>query len=237
MPAAITRMLTLALTLSVPKIPTPVSTSGRAADTYTSYADLAAHENENTDYRRVMRLPDGAIASHIAIHGGGIEPGTSQLADQAAAAGQHAFYAFEGLKRSANRVLHLTSNHFDEPWALALQARMSATVSWHGAHGEQPTTYVGGRDRDLADRVTAQLTAAGFPVAATMPPRYTGTSPHNIANRNVRGRGVQLEITKGQRRLFFEDGKLHQPWIDNPSHRTAAFHAYIAAVNDALAGL
>ncbi|MFI6920748.1 poly-gamma-glutamate hydrolase family protein [Nonomuraea spiralis] len=225
MPAAITRMLALALKLNMPQ-----------ADTYARYADLAAHENESTDYRRVTRLPGGAIVSHIAIHGGGIEPGTSQLADQAATVGQHAFYAFEGLKRSANGVLHVTSNHFDEPWALALQARMSATVSWHGARGEQPTTYVGGRDRDLADRVKAQLTAAGFAVAVTVPPRYTGTSHRNIANRNVRGRGVQLEITRGQRRLFFEDGKLHQPWIDNPSHRTAAFHAYVAAVNNALAG-
>jgi phage replication-related protein YjqB (UPF0714/DUF867 family) len=42
----------------------------------------------------------------LAPHGGGIEPGTSELAEAVAGEGL-SFYAFEGLKRSGNAVLHV----------------------------------------------------------------------------------------------------------------------------------
>ena len=207
----------------------------RASDTYDDYADLAAHETQGTDYRIVLRRPVTTAVAHIAIHGGAIEPGTTQLADYAASAGGDGYYSFEGIKPSGNGDLHLTSTHFDEPQALDLVAGSSQTVSWHGAAGGTAQTYVGGRDTALAASVTAQLRAAGFTVATGTPPELNANSPDNITNKNSRGAGLQLELTKAQRERMFTDGRLDRGWIEDPAHRTAAFSAYGDAVNRALA--
>jgi phage replication-related protein YjqB (UPF0714/DUF867 family) len=208
--------------------------AGRATDTYANFRDLAAHETEGKDYRRVQRFPKRTRVAHIAIHGGGIEAPTTQLADQAAA-GKRAFYAFEGIKASGNSDLHITATRFDEPRALKLVAAVDYTVSWHGAAGADPTTYVGGRDKALAKNITAELRAAGFTVAASAPKEIGGASKHNIASKNRRGMGVQLEISRGQREQFFAKGDLGLAWIENPANRTRAFYRYVAAVNRALA--
>ncbi|NRQ36517.1 poly-gamma-glutamate hydrolase family protein [Nonomuraea sp. NN258] len=212
--------------------------AGKKADRYRSYADLAAHEKEGRDYRRVQRGPGRAHVAHrrvahIAIHGGAIEAPTTQLADHAAG-GAYAFYSFEGIKASGNGDLHITSTRFDEPRALELVAQSDYTVSWHGAKGSSATTYVGGRDRALARKVAGALRAAGFAVAVTVPAELAGTNPGNIVNRNRRHRGVQLELTRGQRELFFRGGNLSRAWIEDPANRTKAFYRYVAAVDRAL---
>ncbi|MEV0387526.1 poly-gamma-glutamate hydrolase family protein [Nonomuraea sp. NPDC050643] len=226
---ASTRVAAVALAASAAFVPVPAS-----ADTYENYADLAAHEVEGTDYRRVLRTPSGAEVSHLAIHGGAIEGGTSPLADHAAGSGGHAFYAFEGIKSTGNGVLHITASNFDEPKALSLQSKVFRTVSWHGASGTHATTYVGGRDEALVTKVKAALDAAGFAVAEVVPPGLAGTDPLNIANRNRTGMGVQLEITEAQRKRFFQDGKLNRAWTEDRTHWTPELFAYVAAVNDAL---
>ncbi|MEV4888523.1 poly-gamma-glutamate hydrolase family protein [Nonomuraea sp. NPDC055795] len=204
-----------------------------AADTYKNYADLAAHEREGTDYRRIQRFPSGAKVAHIAIHGGAIESPTTQLADHAAGS-RYAFYSFVGLKPDGNSKLHITSTRFDEPRALKLVGAVGTTVSWHAAAGDKVTTYVGGRDKALIKKVSGALRAAGFRVAAEVPQEIGGDDPRNIANRNRRGMGVQLEISRGQRERFFEDGKLARAWVEDPAHRTKDFYSYVAAVNRAL---
>lgn len=207
----------------------------QAADKYGSYAELAAHEVKGKDYRIAQRSTRGAKVAHIAIHGGAIEAPTTQLADYAAKAGDHAFYSFEGIKPAGNSDLHLTSTRFDEPSAVRLVAQSSYTVSWHGASGAKATTYVGGRDTVLIKTITAELRAAGFTVTDSVPEEIGGDSPRNIANRNLRNRGVQLELSQGQREQFFKDGRLARSWIENPANRTTAFYRYAAAVNRALA--
>ncbi|GAA4220774.1 phage replication-related protein YjqB (UPF0714/DUF867 family) [Streptosporangium album] len=207
----------------------------QAADKYRGYAELAAHEVEGKDYRLVQRFSRGTKVAHIAIHGGAIEAPTTQLADYVAQAGNHTFYSFEGIKPAGNSGLHLTSTHFDEPKGVKLVARSSYTISWHGASGADATTYVGGRDTALIRTVTAELRAAGFTVANSVPEEIGGDSSRNIVNRNLRHKGVQLELSKGQREQFFKDGRLARSWIENPANRTAAFYRYTAAVNRALA--
>lgn len=229
MASLIARIVVLAAGLVLALAP-PVG----AADTYADYADLAAHEDEGVDYQRLLRFPRGAKVAHIAIHGGAIEAPSTQLADRSARLGGHAYYSFTGIKSSSNSALHITAHRFDEPKALKLVAKVDYTVSWHGAGGAAPTTYIGGRDKALIRRISAELRAAGFNVARTLPPGLEGTNPDNITNRNSRGKGVQLEISLGQRKLFFADGRLDRAWIEDPAHRTRAFYAYTAAVNRAL---
>ena len=74
-------------------------------DRYASFDELCQHAVEGRDFRiRTVSRP-GRVAV-IAPHGGGIEPGTSELAE-AIASPDLSFYAFEGLKRNSNGVLTL----------------------------------------------------------------------------------------------------------------------------------
>ena len=75
-------------------------------DRYAGFAELAGHERLGTDYRIRLRSACPAFAI-VAPHGGGIEPGTSELAE-AVSGEQLSFYAFEGLKRAGNAALHVT---------------------------------------------------------------------------------------------------------------------------------
>ncbi|GAA3112382.1 poly-gamma-glutamate hydrolase family protein [Streptosporangium carneum] len=200
---------------------------------YSNFSELAGCETENVDYRRIKRTPAGATVAHIAIHGGSIEAPTTQLADYAAGA-TNAFYSFEGIKSSGNSKLHITSTAFDEPRGVGVVTNSDHTVSWHGTSGTTATTYVGGRDTAAIARVRAELIAEGFHVTEPVPPDLNGNSTANIVNRNSRGMGVQLEITRAQREAFFSGGTLTRSWIEDPANRTLDFYRYVTAVNRAL---
>lgn len=171
-------------------------------DRYRSFAELARHEREGRDWR--VRLRPGASAFAIlAPHGGRIERGTSWLADAIAGA-EHTFYAFEGLRRRANHRLHLTSNRFDEPRALAAVARARTVITVHGAAGAEAAVYAGGLDEALRERLLAALAGAGFDAAPDPSPTSQGRGATNICNRGRSGRGVQLELPVGMRRRLFD---------------------------------
>lgn len=193
-----------------------------ADDTYSSYAELAANETEGVDYERSTRSGDTGVA-HIAVHGGGIERPTTELADYAAEFGGHAFATFEGIKSTGNSILHITSTNFDEPRTVEVVEKSDYTVSWHGAAGDEAKTYVGGRDTDLRDAVREELRDEGFAVPSEIPDGLKGESPDNIVNRNDRGKGVQLELTRRQRDLLMPNGT-----------PVKAMDAYIAAVERAI---
>lgn len=193
-------------------------------DTYRDYAELAEHETEGEDYLRTVRY-GGTDVAHIAIHGGATEPPSTDLADYSADSGGHSFYSFAGIKPDSNQVLHITATRFDEPKALKLVDASTYTVSWHGAAGDVPTTYVGGLDEELRDAVRAELRAAGFSAPDSIPDRLEGISPRNIVNKNRRGTGVQLEITEAQCERFHSDGGV----------RTEEFYRFADAVERAVA--
>ena len=85
------------------------------ADKYPNFATLAQHERAGIDYCVLVRRAEPAFAI-VAPHGGGIEPGTSEIAD-AIARQRWSFYTFEGLKRAGNGVLHITSTPSMSPCA------------------------------------------------------------------------------------------------------------------------
>lgn len=222
--AAQTATVAAAALLALPLAPAaPAPAAAAAQDTYADYAELAANETEGTDYRRTTR--DGATdVAHIAIHGGGIERPTTELADHAAQEGEHAFATFEGIKPTGNSILHITSTNFDEPGTVDIVEESDFTVSWHGAAGQEPATYVGGLDTDLRDSVRQELREAGFQAPDQIPDHLKGQSPDNITNRNASGQGVQLEITRAQRDAF----------TDQDRTPTEAFEDYTAAVERAV---
>ncbi len=67
-------------------------------DTYSSYVELSAAELEGVDYRVLAQSRSTIVV--LAPHGGGIEPGTSEIAWEVAG-GEFSLYLFEGLKASA----------------------------------------------------------------------------------------------------------------------------------------
>ena len=159
---------------------------------YATFAELAAQETA-ADYRvRWLDRPASKVII-IAPHGGLIEVGTSEIAEQIAG-DDHSLFCFEGLKPARNnRELHITSHRFDHPQCLLMAARHDVVVSVHGCRGDAQI-FVGGLDLGLSGRLTRALAAVGYDVRADGH-RYPGRHPHNICNRGVRGMGAQLEIT------------------------------------------
>ena len=192
---------------------------------YHSFRELAANETENTDYCICCREGTSEIAI-MAIHGGGIEPGTTEIAD--AIAGElHSFYSFSGLKVSENFTLHITSRRFDEPIGLDLARQSKTVISIHGCGDSGLMILMGGRDIDLREKIGKSLVASGFQVKNSF--RFPGLSPLNICNRCRSGVGVQLELCLGLRRLMFES--LLRSGRENT---TELFHRFVRALKMAI---
>ncbi|WP_422733938.1 poly-gamma-glutamate hydrolase family protein [Micromonospora sp. WMMD558] len=203
-------------------------------DVYANYAQLAAGEDEGVDYTRtVIGGPTTSWAS-IAIHGGGIEAGSGELA-LAVGDGLMNTYVFAGIKSSRNSDLHITATKFDEPQCLALLAAADRTISVHGYTGTagEPETALGGLDASLAGDLSAALTHKGFNVVAASS-EISGSYPGNICNRNRRGAGVQVELSHALRTSFFPDGDLTRSARDS-GRRTQLFHDYVEAVRSVVA--
>lgn len=194
-----------------------------ASDNYANFAELAAANVRGVDYNIITRSTTSDVAI-IAIHGGGIEPGTTELASQIAV-DKFNYYTFYGMKSSNNSFLHITSNNFDEPLARNMVSKSSKTLSIHGCAGTDKFTYVGGLDKVMAAKVKKSLKAAGFKVMDA-PSNLDGSNTLNIANSNAAGAGVQIELSNGLRASFFKDlttnGRLT---------KTDAFNKYVNAIN------
>ena len=197
-------------------------------DIYTNFDNLRIHEVEGVDYRIRWRIGQSGIAI-LSIHGGNIEPGTSQIAD-AIAGQEHTFYALEGIKCAGNSVLHIKSTLFDEPTALQVVCQAEIIISIHGCAEMQPVLHLGGLDIDLKQRIQALLGQQGFHVANATHPHFPGVDQANICNLCGRGMGVQMEISRGLRTQMFRDLT-----PQGREHPTEMFHRFTQAVRDAIA--
>ena len=150
-------------------------TGNRVADKYPNFAALAEHERSGIDYRVVVRRAEPAFAI-MAPHGGGIEPGTSEIAD-AIAAGKHSFHTLEGLKAKRNADLHITSTYFDEPMCLTVLTHSGIVLTLHGEESEEDGegVFLGGLDSAMGALIDEALTQAGFDVRVPPGPRSSGS--------------------------------------------------------------
>lgn len=166
---------------------------------YASFDELQKQETLEVDYRIRFRKGSSGIAV-MAIHGGGVEPGTTEIAE-AVAGGQHSFYTFSGLKTAGNARLHISSRKFDEPLGLEIATGSHTAITIHGCRDADPAVYLGGRHDQLKACIRATLKAAGFAVRDSR--RFPGINPKNICNKNTSGMGVQLEISLALRKRLF----------------------------------
>lgn len=168
---------------------------------YKSFAELSRSEREGISYQRRIKKRRSGLAI-VAPHGGGIEPGTSEIA-KAVAGLLFSYYTFDGLRQEGNELLHITSTLFDEPKCLRLLNDSEIVVAIHGCVGQEKATYVGGLHEALKTRLINALMKAGFD-ARLADVNYAGTQLQNICNRGRFGCGVQLEISEGLRRSMFK---------------------------------
>ncbi len=199
---------------------------GREMERYRSYKELKKNEILGQDYR--IRNRDGSSGIVvIAPHGGGIEPGTTEIAE-AVAGRQHRFYTFSGIKSMGNSDLHITSTNFNEPEGLRMVERSRIIIAIHGCREREKLIFTGGRDKFLKEKIGRQLTKEGFEVSSSN--RFPGVNLLNICNRSRLGMGVQLEISVGLRRDMFEEiSRIFR------KQKTPVFDQFIRAVRAAIA--
>jgi phage replication-related protein YjqB (UPF0714/DUF867 family) len=198
-------------------------------DRYRSYQQLMTGEREGRDFLIHVREGSSGLAV-IAPHGGGIEPGTMELAE-AIAGTVHSLYCFEGIKRKKNFDLHISSEYFDEPAGVDMVMSSRIALALHGSRDEEDAVYLGGRDRDFRQEIASALVKAGFNAELNPRPEIGGTSTKNICNRCHSGKGVQLEISRGMRKRMFKDlTRLGR------KTRTPIFYAFVSVLRGVLTG-
>ena len=170
-------------------------------DKYSNFNQLLSSERKDIDFRRRIKQRNSGWLI-IAPHGGGIEPGTSELAI-AIARFNHSLYMFEGIKKSDNKILHIPSTQFDDPQLLKLLKSSNGTIAIHGCSGNEQIAYVGGLQDDTRDKIIARLSENGINATISSNPSLQGRDMTNICNRNSTGKGVQIELTEGLRSAMF----------------------------------
>jgi phage replication-related protein YjqB (UPF0714/DUF867 family) len=202
-----------------------------ATDKYPDFDTLSQHETVGIDFRILARRARAALAM-VAPHGGGIEPGTSEIADGIAAE-DFSFYAFDGLKPRGNADLHITSTRFDEPMCLALLALSEVVVTLHGedSEGNDEAVFLGGLDDELGHHLCVALGARDFDVRRHPDRRLQGLEPENLCNRGIIGKGVQFELSRAVRRQMFRSLSR-----EGRRHPTQRFRDFVDAVRSVLVG-
>lgn len=205
------------------------------ADQYESMIDLYADPAniQGTTYGKRWRrhewiqMVEGQASDNpegqkivLAVHGGGIERGTSEIALAVAGyhpatfsratdcLGLHDFWMFEGLLSIGNARLHVTSTNFNDPIALKLVQISKRCLSLHGLGDTPggPDIEVGGLDTGLGSIVLEELTEAGISVALANQQGTNGNDLRNICNKTIISAGVQLEMTETYRESLFAPG-------------------------------
>jgi phage replication-related protein YjqB (UPF0714/DUF867 family) len=178
-----------------------------------AFVDLLAHPDVVEE--QVLASPVGFLALH-----GGLEPGTAEIAREAARRSGASCYAIvqpDDLKH------HVPSHENDPAYAPLLAGfleHVDAVVSVHGYWGHadlHSALLVGGGDRVLAAQLAARLRVAlpGYLVIDDLdhiPRRLRGLDSRNPVNRVARG--VQVELPHPVRAIGpygrGEQGALHR---------------------------
>ena len=171
-------------------------------DKYKNFEELARNEMEGVDFD-IELIDRNSPLAVIAIHGGNIEPGTTDIA-RALAGDDFSFYSFIGKKSENNSDLHITSSNFDETRCLALVPRSEKVISIHGKRDEEEFVMIGGLDDETAKRISDSLASGGFEIRPATE-NVKGNSPENICNRCSSKKGIQLEISRDLRDKFLND--------------------------------
>ena len=226
-------------------------------------SELYAHSDltEGVDYARrhrrhehfddtLARTDDAPKTTILAPHGGGIEPGTSELC--LAVAGYHPanlpqippagvtydYWMFEGLLELGNAALHVRSTGCDDGVAVSLCAGSLNALALHGFRPGPPefseddqVVLVGGGNPSLRGYLLEGLRDAQFDARdAGQHGELVGNATCNIVNRTLLGMGAQLELSTPLRDAMFTEH--NRPRRKHTT--TELFWAFVAVCRDAL---
>jgi phage replication-related protein YjqB (UPF0714/DUF867 family) len=168
-------------------------------DKYRNFQELSKNHKRDVDYR-IETCDRASPFSVLAIHGGKIEPATAEIA-KAIAGNDFNYYVFEALQQQAWD-LHVTSNNYDEPAAVALAGKSRACISIHGfkeSHKRQ--VCIGGMNVKLKNLIFQNLLKTGLikqTTANIFADKFYAEDKSNIVNRCIEG-GVQIEVSRALR--------------------------------------
>jgi phage replication-related protein YjqB (UPF0714/DUF867 family) len=190
-------------------------------DEYSNFRELSRSEKEGADYRIEYR-DRGSRILVMAIHGGKIERGTTEIAYLIAGA-DYSFYSFMGVKSRGNKNLHIVSQLFDEPRGKALVESAEIAVSIHG-YNDSNSEFVmlGGLHEEIIQALNAELIEAGYDVRFPNS-GLAGVSAGNICNQSRGGKGVQVEISRKLRERFIDQTASAQAFADKVREVLARF--------------
>jgi phage replication-related protein YjqB (UPF0714/DUF867 family) len=197
-------------------------------DVYRNFAELSETETEGLDFCVSAVKREGSNVVIVAPHGGAIEPGTSEVAKEVAD-NDLSLAIFEGIRLEGNKRLHITSTNFDEPRCVELVQVSHAVVAIHGEGSAGLSVFLGGKDKELGTQLQAALERYGYTVKTHGNPALQGLHDGNICNCGQSGAGVQLELSLGLRKTFFES--LTEKGREKPTNEFARF---VAAVREGL---
>jgi phage replication-related protein YjqB (UPF0714/DUF867 family) len=196
----------------------------------------------------LARTAEVAKTTILAPHGGGIEPGTSELC--LAVAGYHPanlpvtppagvtydYWMFEGVREGDNAVLHVPSIGCDDGMALSLCAGSMNALALHGFRPEPELPadtqiiLVGGRNRILKEYLLEGFADTDLEAVAAQQGELDGDDPLNIVNRTLDGQGAQLELSTPLRDAMF--GENTRPRRKHTT--TQVFWTFVAVCRDAI---
>jgi phage replication-related protein YjqB (UPF0714/DUF867 family) len=144
----------------------------------------------------------------IAIHGGGIEPGTEEIARYVAKCSGASLYVYAGRRAAGNILLHQTSHTVNiekRPLAVQFLNHVYTAISIHGHGREINRVYAGGLHENMVQRFVelARPVLSAYEWISDpeiTPPELRGRNPFNIVNLPP-GRGMQLELPRKLREI------------------------------------
>ena len=173
--------------------------------------------DENGDTTEYLHL--GSSLGLMAMHGGGIEPGTEEIARFVSINTGASLYVYAGRLPAGNLSLHRPSHSskLEERFLVKrFLEHVSSAISLHGHGRDQKFAYVGGLHQSMGQRFVA-IAQESLPKyewisdPEMIPQGIGGLNPKNIVNLPP-DQGMQLELPRGLRQTkLASDGKLLEP--------------------------
>ena len=161
----------------------------------------------------------GGSLGLVAIHGGGIEPGTEEMARFVADHSGASLYVFAGRRETGNLSLHRPSHRVilqDRPLVKKFLNHVNMAISIHGHGRNERCAYVGGLHQAMVHQFVVVVLAALSHYEwifdpESIPPEIRGQNPNNIVNIPP-AQGMQLELPRDLRRTKpTPDGRKFEP--------------------------
>ena len=172
-------------------------------DLYKNYNHLLSDYKLNENF--IIECNNKTNVLIFTPHGGGIEPGTTELVKEIASTDM-SYYSFTAKRKNDNKLLHITSTNFDEPTCLAMQSIATTSIAIHGSNEKEPLIYIGGQDIQMIRHINEIFQKNDLDkYKAPFLRDILGLSKNNIVNKNAIKAGVQFEFSYGIRKMMFEN--------------------------------